>query len=243
MPERFSASNAAKHMACHASANLELAIPYWTPPVVDEMAGAKGVGTNRHALFEQLMNIPVRDQEHFITVLQYIVALRRTRRFKVLTEETVEAIWLAPDPVTGKRPTTTVDLVLYTTDEIHVIDLKWGRILVDVHDNDQLLYYGACFAPLAPKAKEVNLHILQPTADNMEQVTVTTLELAQWMDRARKAQAAIHAGDTTFGPSDHCKFCPAYPHSRGDKGKPLCPATMQLLYPAPFDEDEILNLD
>ena len=35
MPERFSASNAAKHMACPASANLELAIPNYQPPVDD----------------------------------------------------------------------------------------------------------------------------------------------------------------------------------------------------------------
>jgi hypothetical protein len=36
-------------------------------------------------------------------------------------------------------------------------------------------------------------------------------------------------------------FCPAYPHSRSEKGKPLCPATMALLYPPIIDEDEILN--
>jgi hypothetical protein len=44
-------------------------------------------------------------------------------------------------------------------------------------------------------------------------------------------------------PSDHCKFCPAYPHSRAaEKGSPPCPVTLQLLYPKVVNEDEILAL-
>lgn len=242
MPERFSASNVAKHIACPASANLELAIPHWQQPD-PRQGGAADHGTDMHAIFEKLMNLTRADQLAFIKVLQYITDLRTGKRFNVITEQSVEAIWLKPDPATGKLPKTTVDLVFYTQTEIHVIDLKWGRIEVPVVDNEQLLYYAACYAPLAPKAKEINLHILQPNAENLERWVVTATELGAWMDKAKKAQARIHAGDTTFGPSDHCKFCPAYPHSRGEKGKPLCPATMQLLYPAPFDEDAILGLD
>ena len=50
------------------------------------------------------------------------------------------------------------------------------------------------------------------------------------------------AGDTTLVPNDHCTFCPANPHSRGDKGSPLCPPMMQKLYPFDVDEDAILAL-
>lgn len=242
MPERFSASNAAKHMACHASANLEVAILGYQPPVVDPMKGAKGHGTNMHAIFELLMNLTRKDQEHFIRVLEYITELRAGKRYNVLTEQEIEASWLDVDPRFGKRPTTTVDLVLHLQNELHIIDLKWGKILVDVYDNDQLMYYAACFAPLAPKAKGVWLHILQPTANNLEKVWVSASDLQAWVDQALAAQRAIINKDTTFGPSDHCKFCPAYPHSRGDKGKPLCPATMQILYPPPFNEDELLDI-
>jgi len=35
MPERFSASQAGRHMACHASADLEKAIVGYIPPVDD----------------------------------------------------------------------------------------------------------------------------------------------------------------------------------------------------------------
>ena len=76
----------------------------------------------------------------------------------------------------------------------------------------------------------------------MDHQYISATELAQWKNELVAAQARVNAKDLTFGPSDYCGFCPAYPHSRSPKGTPLCPATMQLLYPSPFDEDEILGL-
>lgn len=233
---RFSASSAARLMACPGSADLESAIPGFVHPVRDDTAGAKGHGTNMHAIFEKLMELSVTDLRAWLKVLEYMEALRSTRRFKILTEQTVPATWLQT------QPKTTVDLVLYTQDEIHVIDLKWGRIPVEVHDNDQLMYYSACFLHLAPLAKGVHQHIVQPHADNMESVFVTATELGQWMAKAQAAEAAILAGDLTLHPSDHCTFCPANPHSRGDKGNTFCGPMLQLLYPPLVDEDEILSL-
>jgi len=242
MPERFSASNAAKHMSCPASANLELAIPNYQPPEEDDKVRASDEGTEAHEVFEKLMGYSRADLRHWLTVLEYIEKLRSTRRFKVLREEEVEATWLAIDPKTGKHPGSTVDLVLYTQDELHVLDLKWGKIPVEVFDNIQTIFYALCFLHLAPKAKGVTIHILQPRADNLESQFLTATELKQFEQDLIAAQARVNAKDLTFGPSDHCKFCPAYPHSRSPKGAPLCPATMQLLYPSPFDEDEILGL-
>lgn len=235
MAKRFSASSAAMIMACPASANLELAIPNWVEPA-RIVGGAADDGTRMHEIFASIMERTTKDLEHLMMVLEYVHKLRSTRRFKVLVEETIKATWLV------SQPDTTVDLVFYTQDEIHVLDLKWGKIPVDVFDNDQLMYYALGFARLAPKAKGVTLHILQPRGGGMTQVFVTTTELAAWMAKAQAAEAKVLAGDTTFGPSDHCKFCPAYPHSRGAKGKPLCPATMQMLYPSHVNEDDILNL-
>lgn len=236
MSERLSASVAGRHMACHASANLDLAIPNWVPPVRDPDKGAKGVGLKYHGFFENIVNLPVRDITAFVSALEYIAQLRSTRRFKVLTEQSVTATWLVA------QPKTTADLVLYTQDEIHVIDLKTGKIPVEVFENEQLLYYGVCYAPLAPKAKGVTLHIVQPWAGGNHSWHADTTRLGLFMDEARAAEAAILAKDVSFGPSDHCKFCPANPHSRGDKGAPLCPAMMHMLYPTIVDDDAILNL-
>lgn len=242
MPERFSASNAAKHMECPASANLELAIPNYQPPEEDDKIRASDEGTAAHVVFESLMGYTPSELRAWIQVLDYIEKLRTTRRFKVATELQVEATWLAVDPKTGKHPGSTLDLALYTQDELHVLDLKWGKIPVPVFDNVQTIFYALCVLHLAPKAKGVTIHILQPRADNMEHQWIPATELKKWEAKLIAAQARVNAEDVTFGPSDHCKFCPAYPHSRGQKGAPLCPATMQLLYPSPFDEDEILGL-
>jgi hypothetical protein len=221
-------------MACPASANLDKAIPNWTPPVVDPMAGAKGRGTTLHKLLEEAGNLSTPDFRDYAKIVTYVATLREKRRFQVWTEHSVQAEWLP------SKPWTTADLVLQTKDELHVVDYKFGRIPVTLIDNEQMLFYAASYAHLAPKAHEVHLHLLQPAANQMVEWTVTAREIAAFMNRARVSESLVMAGDTTFGPSDHCTFCPANPHSRGDKGKPLCPAMMNLLYPSVIDEHEML---
>jgi hypothetical protein len=233
--ERLSASVAGRHMACHASANLAEAIPNYKPPAIPTGVAAQK-GTDVHEIFEKVWEFSARDIQAMIDTMQYIADLRATRRFKVLIEETVKAKWLVTEP------NTTADLVLYVADEIHIIDTKWGKVPVEVVDNTQLLYYAACYGPLAPKAKGVWVHICQPHADGNKSWFITPDRLKQFMDEAKAAETAIQAGDRTFGPSDYCIFCPAYPHSRAPKGSPMCPVTMQLLYPrVDMDEDAILN--
>jgi hypothetical protein len=236
-PERFSASVAGKHMACHASANLELAIPGWTPPPAKSTKAADD-GTDVHSIFEQIWEYSASDIKHMASVLDYVAKLRSTRRFKVMIEETIEATWL-------KNPTkTTPDLVLYTQDEIHVLDTKWGKIPVEVVENTQLLFGAVTVGPLAPKAKGVTGHILQPKAGIMDSWYMSADRLALFMEDALATEAAIAAGSTQFGPSDYCTFCPANPHTRGAKGgRPCCPVMMELLYPGRgLDEQAILDL-
>lgn len=232
----FSASRAARLMSCHASAHLELAIPNWTPPVVDEMAGAKGMGTRLHALLEPIVELPNSQMQMAVKALTYIAEVRSRRRFNVLVEHGVDVTWLP------SNPRTTADIVFYLADELHILDTKFGKIPVEVYDNKQLMYYALSYASFAPRAKEVHLHIVQPACDNMEEWVVSAQELAKFQADAIAADVAITRGSVSFGPSDECKFCPAFPHSRSEKGKPLCPAAMAMLYPPVMHEDEILGL-
>jgi len=225
MTVRFSASAAPRLMACPASANLELAIKGWVAPVVDHTAGAKGKGSEIHEMFDATAGLSSTDLRHFIDSLEYYYSVRSLRRFKELSEVSVVADWLQT------KPSTKVDRVLYLSDELHVFDWKTGKIPVNVAGNEQLLYYAACFIHLAPKAKGVWIHVVQPWANNVEGVYVSATELAMFMVDAKAAEQRIIDKDVTFGPSDHCTFCPANPMSRGDKGSPLCPAMMQLYYP------------
>lgn len=236
MPSKFSASNAERLMSCHASANLPAAIPNWVDPE-PVIGGMADQGTSMHMIFEAMWALPPSERTMALTIMHYVDDLMRTRRFKKLIEHTFNATWL-----TG-APETTPDLVLYTNDEIHVIDTKWGKIRVEVVDNKQLLYYDVCVLGLAPKAKVVTNHILQPRADNMSSAVVTKQEVLDFRQSTIVHDRAIQAGDLTFGPSDHgCMFCPANPHGRGGKGRPLCPVMLDMLYPNRIDEDAILNL-
>lgn len=234
MHERLSASNAAKHMACHASANLPLAIPGWTPPEVeDTKASAKG--TDIHTILEHSGAYTPREQLKIAEAMTYVAKLRMRRRFKQLLEAPGEGWWLQ------SKPRTKADVVLHVADELHVVDYKFGNIPVEATDNAQGMYYSLAFSPLAPKAKGVHFHIVQPFIDNYDTVFFSTAELEQFRVESLAAETAIAAGDVSFGPSDHCKFCPANPHGRGVKGRPFCPALMQMYYPMTVDVADALS--
>lgn len=236
LPDRLTASVAAKHIHCHASANLELAIPGFEPPIEDPTVdNAANRGTRLHELFAELMHGSTKDAKKFSEALEYVSEVRSRRRFRRLIEKTEDVVWLHA----GLQ--TTADLVLYVRDEIHVLDLKTGRIPVEVTDNYQLLYYAATYGHYAPNAKGVHLHIVQPWADNMEEWFADTQTIADFMQQAVDAQMQIDNGDTTFTPGDWCTFCPANPHARTEKGHPSCPAMMRMLYPEILDEQEILK--
>lgn len=235
--KRFSASNAAQLMSCVGSADLSNSIPGWVDPVVDEMAGAKGVGKILHEYLAETSKLSPSELRKLVEALTYMAELRSTRRFKVLAEHEFTAEWL------DTKPTTTVDVVLYVNDELHVIDYKTGKIPVRPENNTQLMYYALCAMHLAPKATGAHLHIVQPWADTgCVSWFASATDLAQFMHKAKQAEQKIIAGDPTRTPSDNCTFCPANPHSRSDKGRPLCPEMMQLLYPMGYDEAAILDL-
>ena len=234
---RFSASYAAQFISCPGSADLENAIPGFKYPKKNDDKGARGKGTKLHEWFAETAEWSAKDLRNIAEALTYVAELKAQRRFNVLSEETVEADWLE------KRPSTTADLVLYLQDELHIIDWKTGVIPVSPVNNAQLMFYALCFRHLAPQATGAWLHIVQPWATNgCSSWWASAENLQDFMILAQQTEQKIQAGDPTLSPSDHCTFCPAYPHSRSEKGRPLCPVTMQLLYPDPFDEEEVLAL-
>jgi hypothetical protein len=158
------------------------------------------------------------------------------RRYKKLIEHQVEADWLT------SRPSTTADLVLYLKDELHVFDLKTGKIPVSAKDNDQLMFYAASYLHLAPAATEVHLHIVQPWAVVMKEEVVQVNDLYVWMIDAQQHDEMIMLGHQSFGPGDHCLFCPANPRGRGAKGSAYCPVLMDMYYPTKsIDDDAIID--
>lgn len=190
-----------------------------------------------HELFANFMSLSTTDAVRMVQAMTYVMEVRTRRRFKVLTEVTEQADWLP------SNPPTTADLVLYLSDELHVLDLKTGKIEVDVIDNDQMLFYAATYAKYAPRATEVHLHIVQPWADNVAEWVVSMQDLSNWIDETVSHDLQIMDGDVAFSPGDHCQFCPANPHTRGARGNPLCPVMLEMLYPSPpISVDDIMKL-
>ena len=242
MSEKFSASRAGRLMICPGSANLPLSIPGWTPPVVDEEAGAKGKGHRLHEVLAEISAYPAKDILNVSYCLQYMAEIKQRRRFKTAVEETRKATWLQSEPET------TVDLVLWVQDELHIFDWKTGKIPVYAPHNSQLMFYGVTWADVAPKAKGIHFHIVQPWAadaksgfNGISDWFCDADTLLKFQEEAVIAEKKILNNSTQLVVSDHCMFCPAFPHSRSDKGKPLCPVAMKHLYPLAVDENDILN--
>lgn len=238
MAEKFSASVAKRHMGCAGSANLELAIPNWVPPVEDRTADtAANRGTQMHSIFASAVGLGARDAANMAEALSYVASVRAGRRFKLLVEQSMQATWLQSEPWT------TADLVMYVSDELHVFDFKTGRIPVDPFENEQLMYYAVTYGGLAPKASGAHLHIVQPSAGAMGSWFATAARLDGFKLDATRTEAAVLGGSTVLTPGDHCMFCPANPAGRGEKGRPFCPEMIRFLYPrTDVDEKEVLGI-
>jgi hypothetical protein len=156
---------------------------------------------------------------------------RNTARAVVYGEQSVIATWLP------STPPTTPDVAIVGDSVLEIVDYKTGAIKVEPTDNDQLMFYAACWLKMAPNATEFTVHVLQP--DNLTSWTAPVSYLKEWMKRAIAADKRIQAKDLTLNPSDHCTFCPANPWGRGDKSEAKCPAQHRLLYPPVYDEDEL----
>lgn len=154
--------------------------------------------------------------------------------FETKSEVNTEAAWLE------SKPKVTTDVVFYGPGLLHVIDYKTGQIPVDAAGNAQLLFYAATLLHLSPDVDEVVVEIIQP--GHSSTWIVRRKFLNHWMKQAQDADRRVTDKDLTLNPGEHCTFCPANPHSRGDKSVARCPAKYNQLYPPRVDTDEIFDL-
>jgi hypothetical protein len=238
--KKFSASQAESMIGCHASADLEKAIPGFKLPendpnrepsipenigfivdMIDKVSTDTGSskaasrGSMLHACVATLL-AEFSTAGKFEMLTELFIRLNHVlqrRRFKMLVEVTALLDWL-------QRPVpTTADLVLYTADELHVWDWKFGTMPVNVAAL-QLKIYALAFLHLAPKAKGVWVHVLQP--GNYAEVYFDLDQLQAAKDLVLQHEAEVIGGDLTFNTGKQCEFCPASPYTRGAKGNISC---------------------
>ena len=189
-------------------------------------------------------HLPPKMLVYVVEAIEYFNDLRRSRTIRdrarqIHAERSLVCDWLP------SSPSTTPDVVIITEDTIDVLDWKTGAIPVDPYNNDQLMFYlASALHANVPRSEwqnlEMRVHIVQP--GNQREAYVRYDELMNWMQDAVQADRDIMQKDLTLRPGDHCTFCPANPHSRGDKSAPWCPAMYELLYPDTTNNDEILDL-
>ena len=188
--------------------------------------------------------LPPKMLQYVFDAIVYYRTLLRKRNIwssaqQIHAERSLVCEWLP------SAPRTTPDVVIVTDNTLDVLDWKTGTIPVDPRGNDQLMFYlvSALNAYLHKSAwprYTLRVHVVQPGNQTNEHVTYQ--QLVDWMKEAVAADAAILQKDLMLKPGNHCTFCPANPHSRGDKAAPWCPPMYSMLYPDTTNDDEILDL-
>ena len=108
----------------------------------------------------------------------------------------------------------TGDVVIVADEEIHVIDLKYGKgVGVSAEDNPQLRLYGIG-AYLEYSAlydiKRVITRIIQPRLDTSSKEETIVLDLLNWADTVVvPAAQQAEAGEGELKVGDHCRWCKA----------------------------------
>ncbi|WP_296813838.1 DUF2800 domain-containing protein [uncultured Megasphaera sp.] len=108
----------------------------------------------------------------------------------------------------------TADCLIMTPNEVHVIDLKYGKgVPVSPTNNPQMRLYalGALAAyQLLYNFERVHMHIVQPRLNAYGQETMTVKALTRWAEDVviPKAKEA-DSDDGKFNPGEWCKFCRA----------------------------------
>lgn len=112
----------------------------------------------------------------------------------------------------------TSDAVIVSPDEVHIVDLKYGRgVRVEAEGNTQMRLYGVGalegFGDLLGEVETVRMTIFQPRINNVSTATMGASELRDWRDSIIPIARDAIAGSSVFGPSDDaCRWCPV----RGD---------------------------
>jgi hypothetical protein len=214
---RLSASRAERFMTCPGSVRLEAQMPY-------EPAGeAAALGTMLHELSEKILrgeeiDNPDLDPDHLQmaqSYADYVNGISANPR-KKLIEVNVDAGLKSLHQALGG----TADAVIVDGNHLHVVDAKFGRVLVEAENNKQLMTYalGVMRQFNAPVDITCTMHIFQPRAGHSKW-TVSGADLVN------HGHALVHAANLALSPDaptnpspDACKYC---------KAKTICPSMRQ----------------
>ena len=258
---KLSASSAARWMACPPSANLAATMP-------DTASGYAAEGTLAHALAELLLREyfvkgvgpktvekererliaestwdgqPLYQPEmdgHVQTYVDYVksIAIGCTSPFVALEKRVDFSAW-----VPGGFGT--ADCIIISGDEMHIIDLKYGKgVPVSAEGNPQLQLYalGAYDTyHLLYGIKTATLHIVQPRIDNISAWSLSIEDLLTFGEKAHEKALLADKGEGEYAAGEWCQFCPANAVCRARADYNIQLAGFTKLQPPTLSNDEI----
>lgn len=105
----------------------------------------------------------------------------------------------------------TGDCVIISDGELHIIDLKYGRIKVDAENNSQMMCYtlGALDTySYLYNIETIRMTIFQPRIDNISTWKISKKDLLFWAENVLRPAAEIaFRGDGVRRSGEHCRFC------------------------------------
>lgn len=214
---RLSASRSERFMTCPGSVRLEALMPY------EPSGEAAALGTALHELSERILRGEQIDDpdiapdhiEMAQSYANYVNGISEKPR-KKLIEVNLDAGLKSLHPSLGG----TADAVVVEGNHLHIIDAKFGRVLVEAENNKQLMTYalGAMRQLNAPADIICTMHIFQPRAGHSKW-TVNGVDLiSHGHDLVNSARLALSPDAPTNPSPDACKYC---------RAKTICPSMRQ----------------
>lgn len=232
---KLSASGAKRWMSCTPSVAFESQYPNDTSTYAEE-------GTFAHELSELILNYNLNNitkrafnkkykelqtnqyysqelmdyvEGYVNNVMEFVYTARsKCKDAVVLLEQRLDfSTWVPEGFGTG-------DVVIIADGELHIIDLKYGKgVPVVAEDNPQLRLYGLGALSefeLLYDIETVKMSIIQPRLDLLTSSELVVEDLLEWAETQVKPKAALAMdGQGDFVAGDHCKFC---------RGKATCRA-------------------
>lgn len=212
-----SPSSAAMWMACPASVTV-------TKDVVRPSSRYAREGTAAHAVAEMTLNgdiflpdkITVEGDEYIVSpgmcralnpYVSHVQSLQALPEAVVFLEQRVVV------PLTYRMVWGTLDCGVHAGDDLHIVDLKFGKGHIVDPEGPQLKFYAlglAYFAGVSHPDTKVTLTICQPrVGEHSLRSHETRLgQLWRWLDlEVDPALRKIRAGDTTENAGAHCRWC------------------------------------
>ena len=212
---KYSASGASRWLRCTASIGV-IEEAYRDNIIHDKETSYATEGTENHAWLEKILageanvsDVPEEHQDPINQVVEYVDRVRSSMdKPKQELELRVNYHHIAPEGFG------TCDIILHDSNQMNILDLKYGMgVRVVAEKNNQLMLY-ACGAlkTLNIKPKEISLHVMQPRLNNFSKWDIGITQIEKFERGVKRITNKIEAGDVKFNPSEEvCRFCDAKP--------------------------------